>query len=115
MAAHVLANSFTAHEPPSVPPAAAHHTRPSALKALKNNDIYTIADMHNVNKKLYTMREYVDERKWTSDREESGEQAMATAVDGITNHATCEALLGNLVEMHDEMPELMNYIDEAHE
>ena len=86
-----------------------------ALKALKNNDIYSITDMHNPGKKLYIMRDYVDERKWTGERGKSGQQAMATAVDGITNHATCEALLGNLFDMHDEMPELMNYIDEAHE
>jgi len=87
----------------------------AALKALKNNDIYSITDMHNVGKKLYIMREYVDERKWESMREKSGEQAMATALDGITNHATCEALLGNLFDMHEEMPELMDYIDDAHE
>jgi len=87
----------------------------AALKALKNNDIYSITDMHNVGKKLYIMREYVDERKWTSMREKSGEQALATAVDGITNHATCEALLGNLFDMHDDMPELMDFVDEAHE
>ena len=87
----------------------------AAVRALKNNDIYSITDMHNVGKKLYIMREYVDERKWESMREKSGEQAMATALDGITNHATCEALLGNLFDMHDQMPELMDYIDEAHE
>jgi len=40
---------------------------------------------------------------------------MATALDDLTNHATCEALLGNLFDMHEAMPELMDYIDEAHE
>ena len=87
----------------------------AALKALKEGDIYSITDMHNINKKLYIMREFVDERKWTSMREETGEQAMATALDDLTNNATCEALLGNLFDMHEAMPELMDYIDEAHE
>ena len=70
---------------------------PQALKALKDGDIYAVTDMNRPDKKLYIMREYVDERKWESMREKSGEQAMATALDGITNHATCEALLGNLL------------------
>ena len=43
-----------------------------AVKALKKGDIFAMPDPHNVNKKLFIMREFVDERMWASMRERSG-------------------------------------------
>ena len=82
-----------------------------AVKALKDGDIFAITDPNNVNKKLYIMREFVDERMWASMRERSGEQAIMAALDETA--PTAEAMMGQLFSMHEEMPEIMDYIDDS--
>ena len=79
-----------------------------AAKALKDGDIFAMTDPTSPNKKLYIMREYVDERAWSSMRERSGQQAIQAALE---DGSQAEAMVGQLFNMHEEMPDLMNFID----
>jgi len=83
-----------------------------ALKALRDGDIYSITDMNNPGKKLYIMREYIDERAWKTARDKSGEQALAACMDD-SNRESCERAIGMMFDLHDAMPDLMDFIDET--
>ena len=79
-----------------------------AAKALKEGDIYAMTDPSSPTKKLYIMREFVDQTAWSSMRERSGQQAIQAALE---DGSQAEAMVGQLFTMHEEMPDLMNFID----
>ena len=67
-----------------------------------------MTDPSSPNKKLYIMREFVDQTAWPSMRERSGQQAIQAALE---DGSQAEAMVGQLFTVHEDMPDLMNFID----
>ena len=88
-------------------------TEQNAMDALRDKDIFAATDLHDNTKRLYIMKEHINEEAWTSANILSGMQTMEAA-PGIEHRAHVNAMIEDWFAHHEDgWSAVMDWCEEA--